>query len=221
MATSIPELEDQLRRLLPTLDLPGMKPPSEPFVTTLADFLRLLAKWNQAYNLTSVRDPHDMVVRHLLDSLVALPFLAGTRILDVGCGAGLPGIPLALAAPDREFTLLDSGIKKIRFVRQAVMELKIPNVRAEHVRLEDYAPMQPFDTIICRAFSSLAEFAAGCGRLLAGGGRLLAMKGRLPADELAALPAPWVVREVAPLRVPGLDAERHMVVLEIMPGRGA
>lgn len=179
----------------------------------LAAYLRLLDKWNQAFNLTSIRDPGEMVVRHVLDSLSARPFLQGGRVLDVGCGAGLPGIPLALADPGRSYTLLDSGLKKIRFVRQAIAELKISNADAVQMRVEDYAPMQLFDTVTSRAFASLPDFVAGAGRLVAPGGRLLAMKGRLPADELAALPDGWVAGAVTPVRVPALDAERHMIVV--------
>ena len=188
-------------------------PVEESLVTACADFLRLLAKWNRAYNLTSIRDPLEMVPLHILDSLTARPFLAGERILDVGCGAGLPGIPLALTEPARHFTLVDATLKKVRFVRQAIGELKLRNVQAEHVRIEDYAPVALFDTVICRAFSSLPDFIRGAARLVAPGGRLLAMKGRLPADELAQLPDGWVAAAVTSVRIPGVDAARHMVVV--------
>ena len=188
-------------------------PAEESLVAAFADFLRLLAKWNRAYNLTSIRDPLEMVPLHILDSLTARPFLAGERILDVGCGAGLPGIPLALTEPARHFTLVDATLKKVRFVRQAIGDLKLRNVQAEHVRIEDYAPVALFDTVICRAFASLPDFIGGVARLVAPGGRLLAMKGRLPADELAQLPDGWVAAAVSPVRIPGLDAERHMVVV--------
>lgn len=182
-------------------------------MSALASFLGLLDKWNQAFNLTSIRDPGEMVVRHVLDSLSARPFLQGERVLDVGCGAGLPGIPLALAEPGRRFTLLDSGLKKVRFVRQAIGELGISNACAVQTRIEDYAPMQLFDTVASRAFASLPDFIGGAAHLVAPGGRLLAMKGRLPVDELAALPDGWVVDAVTAVQVPGLDAERHMIVI--------
>lgn len=201
--------EERLRRYLPELGL-GADP---RLVDALAAYLRLLDKWNQAFNLTSIRDPGEMVVRHVLDSLSALPFLQGGRVLDVGCGAGLPGIPLALADPGRSYTLLDSGLKKVRFVRQVIAELKIGNASAVQMRVEDYAPMQLFDTVTSRAFAALPDFIRGAGRLVAPGGRLLAMKGRLPADELAALPAGWVAAAVTPVQVPALDAERHMIVV--------
>ena len=201
--------EELLRKYLPELGLGA----DARLVTALAEFLRLLDKWNQAFNLTSIRDPGEMVVRHVLDSLSARPFLQGERVLDVGCGAGLPGIPLALADPGRSFTLLDSALKKVRFVRQAIGELKISNACAVQARIEDYAPMQLFDTVTSRAFASLPDFIDGAGRLLAPGGRLLAMKGRLPADEIEALPDGWVVEAVTAVPVPGLDAERHMIVV--------
>ncbi|MEZ5563119.1 MAG: 16S rRNA (guanine(527)-N(7))-methyltransferase RsmG [Gammaproteobacteria bacterium] len=201
--------EEQLRKHLPELGLGA----DARLVDALAAYLRLLDKWNQAFNLTSIRDQGEMVVRHVLDSLSARPFLQGGRVLDVGCGAGLPGIPLALADPGRSYTLLDSGLKKIRFVRQAIAELKISNADAVQMRVEDYAPMQLFDTVTSRAFAALPDFVAGAGRLVAPGGRLLAMKGRLPADELAALPEGWVAGAVTPVRVPALDAERHMIVV--------
>lgn len=180
----------------------------------LTRYLALMRQWNRAYNLTSITDPQDMAVRHILDSATARPFLAGGAILDAGTGAGLPGIPLALLEPTRRFTLLDSVGKKMRFLHQVVSELKLANVTLAQARLEDFAPPAPFDTVVCRALTSLADFAALCGRFLAPGGRLVAMKGRYPADELAALPAPWRASEVRRVAVPGLDAERHLVVLE-------
>src|SRR5690606_37387551 len=131
----------------------------DALVDRLARFVAMLDRWSRAYNLTSIRDPGAMVTKHVLDSMSALPEVRGERVLDAGCGAGLPGLPLAMADPDRHYTLLDSGIKKIRFVRQAIAELPVPNARAEHQRLEDHAPMNPYDTITCRAFTSLADFA--------------------------------------------------------------
>lgn len=180
----------------------------------LVRYLELLAEWNVAYNLTAVRDPAAMVARHVLDSLVVVPYLGGERVLDVGTGAGLPGIPLAIACPQRRFTLLDSNGKKTRFVTHAALTLGLANVEVVKSRVEDYRPPAPFDTVISRAFAALADFAAAAGRHLAPGGRLLAMKGAWPQDEMAALPADWRVSAVHPLAVPGLDAQRHLVVLE-------
>ncbi len=183
-------------------------------VAQLRAYQRLLQHWNRAFNLTSITDPDDMVVRHLLDSASVLPFVPGPRVLDAGTGGGLPGIVLALLAPALQLTLLDSVEKKVRFLRQAQIELGLKTIAPVHAKLETWASGPVFDTIVSRAFASLAEFASLCGRFLAPGGQLVAMKGRHPADELAALPAEWTVHSVTRLNVPGLAAERHVVVLE-------
>ncbi len=179
----------------------------------LLTFVHLLVKWNAAYNLTAVRDPQEMVARHLLDSLVLLPYLHGARVLDIGTGPGLPGIPLALARPDIAFTLLDANAKKTRFVTQAVGELGLKNVEVVQARVENYRPEQKFDTLVARAFSSIAELLKSAQHLCAPGGRFLAMKGVYPEEELAAIPAEFAVSEVLALKVPGLDAARHLVVV--------
>ena len=180
----------------------------------LAGFLELLAKWNRAYNLTAVDDPEEMVTLHVLDSLTAMDFLHGVSVLDVGSGAGLPGIPLAIMDPVRQFTLLDSGGKKIRFLRHVLVELALGNARADEARAESYQPALPFDTVICRAFTDLRGFVQRCAGLVAADGRLVAMKGRYPEAELAAIPAGWQATAVEPVQVPGIDARRHIVVLE-------
>ncbi len=177
----------------------------------LLAYLALLLKWNKAYNLTAVRDPLEMVTKHLLDSLALLPHLQGGRLLDVGSGAGLPGIPLAIAAPQREVTLLDANSKKTRFLLQAKGELGLYNLSVVHSRVEQYRPERLFDTVTARAFASLAELYQDTAHLLAPGGCLLAMKGEYPAQELAALPQGVVVREVIAVTVPGLRAQRHLV----------
>lgn len=205
------DIERILRESLPALGIADAA--SGPLVPSLVKLIHLLHKWNRAYNLTSIRDPADMAIRHVLDSLTARPFLAG-RVLDVGCGAGFPGLPLALADPGRSFTLIDASLKKARFVRQAVAELAIRNVVVEQVRIEDFTPAGPCDTLVCRAFSSLADFAAVGRRLLQPGARLVAFKGRHPQDEVAALPPGWAAA-VHPVQVPGLDAHRHIVVLTL------
>ena len=204
------EIEAGLREGLPQLGLE----PADDLVRSLAHFLRLLERWNRAFNLTGTRDPEEMVSRHVFDSLSALPFLHGISVLDVGSGAGLPGLPLAMVEGRRQFTLLDSSGKKLRFIRHAIGELKLENVATVQVRAEDYTPADPFDTVICRAFSSLGDFARRCGRLVGGAGRLLAMKGRSPDLELQNLPEGWQATEVARLQVPGLESRRHMVVME-------
>ena len=181
---------------------------------SLTHYLAQLTKWNTAYNLTAVREPREMVVRHILDSLAAAPFLRGSRIIDVGTGAGLPGIPLALLYPDRQFTLLDSNGKKIRFVQHVTRELGLTNVLPVQARAEAYEPNHSFDTVISRAFTALADFVANSGHLVGAGGCLLAMKGKIPDAELAALPSDWRATRIEVLQVPGLDAERHAIVLE-------
>jgi 16S rRNA (guanine527-N7)-methyltransferase len=153
----------------------------------LIAFLALLLRWNRAYNLTAVRDPAQMVPRHLLDSLAVLPWITRGPVLDAGTGAGLPGIPLALARPGLQFTLLDGNGKKTRFVRQAVLELGLDNVAVVHSRLEAYRPGPKFATITARAVASLSELFDSCAHLAAADARLLALKGRLPAQEIAAL----------------------------------
>lgn len=209
--------ETLLRRHLPDLGIAA----TDELVEVLLRFLGLLQKWNRAFNLTSIREPGEMAVRHVLDSLSARPYLQGDRLLDVGCGAGLPGIPLALVETGRHFTLLDAGLKKIRFVRQAIGELGIRNAAAVQSRIEDYTAVQPFDTVMCRAFASLPDFIGGAGHLVAPGGRCLALKGRRPDDELAALPPGWVAEAVTPVTVPGLEGERHMVILRSTAAAGS
>ncbi len=182
----------------------------------LLDYLALLHRWNRAYNLTAVRDPRQMVPRHLLDSLAVQPYLLGKRVLDVGTGAGLPGMALALAYPDAlELTLLDPAAKRVRFLQEVQLRLKPENVTLVRARVEDAElPDASFDTVTCRAFTSLAQFVTSSGRLAASDGCLLALKGERPDEEIAALPAPWREGvEVIELQVPGLDAQRHLVRL--------
>jgi 16S rRNA (guanine527-N7)-methyltransferase len=180
-------------------------------VERLAAYLRLLERWNRVYNLTAVRGPQDMVVRHILDSLSILPWLRGSRVLDVGSGAGLPGIPLAIVQPHLAFYLLDSNSKRTRFMTQAVAELGITNVEVVHCRVEDYPFEGSFDTVVSRAFASLAVMLASSGRLCAAGGCLLAMKGRCPDGELRNLPTGYALVGIYRLPVPSLDGERHLV----------
>jgi 16S rRNA (guanine527-N7)-methyltransferase len=177
----------------------------------LLKYLGELVLWNKAYNLTAVRDPAAMVTRHLLDSLALLPLVEG-RTLDVGSGAGLPGIPLALANPALHVTLLDSNGKKTRFLRHVQRALALTNVEIVEARAEKYEPAARFDTVVTRAFGSLAEFFAAAARLCAPAGRLVAMKGKLDATETAAIPADIEIKEIRRLTVPGLDEERHAVI---------
>jgi 16S rRNA (guanine527-N7)-methyltransferase len=179
----------------------------------LLAYLELLQKWNRVYNLTAVREAARMVPQHLLDCLAAAPHVAAARLLDVGSGAGLPGIPLALALPDARVTLLDSNHKKAAFLRQAVMELKLANAEVACERVEAWKAPGPFGVVISRAFSDLAEFVSLAGRHAAAGGRLVAMKGVHPYEEIAQLPRGWRVEQVLPLTVPGLRARRHLVAI--------
>lgn len=194
---------------LAALDLPAASAARDG----LADYLALLAKWNRAFNLTAVRDPAAMVTRHILDSLVVAPHVPSGSFCDVGTGPGLPGIPLALLEPARRAVLLDSNIKKTRFCRQAAAELGLRNVEVVHGRVEDYRPKERFATVISRAFASLAEFVATSRHLVAAGGIMLAMKGTYPENEIEQLPADVSVAATHRLRVPGLDAERHLIEL--------
>jgi 16S rRNA (guanine527-N7)-methyltransferase len=182
----------------------------------LGAFIALLAKWNRTYNLTAIREPERMVTHHLLDALAVLPHLPqrpGLRVLDAGAGGGVPGIPLAVARPDWTFVLVDASRKKATFLAQAAIELALPNVSARDCRVEALATEAPFDAIVARAFADLRTFVQSTRRLLAPGGRFYAMKGAMPDDEIAALPADIEVVAAPALAVPGLSAQRHLIVL--------
>ncbi|MEE4249344.1 MAG: 16S rRNA (guanine(527)-N(7))-methyltransferase RsmG [Alcanivoracaceae bacterium] len=176
----------------------------------LLDYVGLLSKWNKAYNLTAVRDPVDMVVRHLLDSLSVLPYVQATEIIDVGTGAGIPGIPLAIALPSLKVTLLDSNGKKTRFARQAALELGLTNVEVVQARAKQYRNASP--QVISRAFASLPDMLDVAGHLLAPGGRMLAMKAALSDVEMAGVQSPWQAERIT-LKVPGLDERRQLMIL--------
>ncbi len=197
------ELRSGMERLGVTLDAEAQG--------KLLDYLVLLHKWNKVYNLTAIRDLQQMVSHHLLDSLAVLPHLWAGRWLDVGCGAGLPGLVLAVAQPDWQFALLDSNSKKTGFVQQAVIELGLKNVSVHCERVERWQPVERFDGIISRAFSELGEFLHSTRHLMAAQGRWAAMKGA-PQQELAGMPDGCRVERVISLRVPGLDAARSLVI---------
>ena len=180
----------------------------------LLDYLGLLARWNKAYNLTAVRDEAAMVTRHLLDSLAIAPHIRGRRLIDVGTGAGLPGIPLAILFPEREFHLLDSNGKKTRFLFQVKTALRLDNMVVHQARVGSFVSTEPFDVVLSRAFASLGDMVDGCRHLLAPDGRFLAMKGAYPTDELEAVSTQYELKAVYPLAVPGLAEQRHLV--EIM-----
>ena len=184
----------------------------------LRDLLTELNDWNQRLNLTAIRDPDQQLTKHLLDSLSIHPYLRGERLADIGTGAGFPGLPLALVNPDKQFVLIDSVNKKLRFVEHAAQVMGLQNVTVLHTRAQDYLsknhqPEARFDCVISRAMGSIENFIKWCGHLCVGGGRLLAMKGRYPEAELAALPNGWKVAATHVLEIPGLDEQRHLVEL--------
>lgn len=189
------------------LELPGSA------ADALVSYIALIQKWNRVYNLTAIRDPQRMVVEHLLDSLAILPHVVPPRILDVGSGAGLPGIPLAIARPDWRVVLLDSSHKRCSFLQQATVELGLKNAEVACARIESYRPSEAFTSVVSRAFSDTSHFARVALPLVAQHGVILAMKGLYPHEELAQLPAEAVLREVVGLSVPGLDAQRHLIVM--------
>jgi 16S rRNA (guanine527-N7)-methyltransferase len=207
---AVPTLQTALAEGLAAIDLPL----GDATQARLIQYLDLLEKWNRVYNLTAIRDKDQMVSNHLLDSLVIVPFVHGDRVLDVGSGAGLPGIPLALANPQLQITLLDSNHKKTAFLRQATAELALANVTVTSERVESWEPPKKFDCIVSRAFAELAEFVNLAKHLLAPGGYFAAMKGLHPYEEIEKLPAGWRAREVRALTIPGLDVVRHLVLIE-------
>lgn len=181
----------------------------------LLAYLALVTKWNKVYNLTAVREPEKMLTHHLLDCLAVVPHVHAARsILDVGSGAGLPGIPLALALPQTRVTLLDSNQKKAAFLQQAVIELTLANIAVVCKRVDQWQSAQKFDVVISRAFSELPEFAALAGPLVVSGGMLVAMKGVRPREEITRLAGEFKLSKITPLAIPGLDAERHLVFLQ-------
>ena len=200
-------LSSELEAGLDALALPRALAPR------LLDYLALLARWNQAYNLTAIRDPREMLSKHLLDSLAMADFVDDERLADLGTGPGLPGIPLAIARPGLQVALVESNGKKARFMREAVRQLGLANARVAESRAEALAEPGAYDNLTARAMDTLAGIIAVGGHLLRPGGRLLAMKGVHPHDEIAQLPAGWRVEQVLPLHVPGLTGERHLVVV--------
>jgi 16S rRNA (guanine527-N7)-methyltransferase len=183
----------------------------EEKIEQLMSFIKLLEKWNKAYNLTSIRNTEDMVSLHLLDSLAILPFIEGKYVIDIGTGAGLPGIPLAIYLPGIDFTLLDSNAKKTRFVQQAILELKLNNVTVCHSRVENYLPETSFDTVITRAFASLSDIVKLSAHLVSQSGVILAMKGQLPDEQDINSAKTTLI----PINVPGIPAKRCLVKMQL------
>lgn len=204
------QLTITLERLLAQTELTVSEQQAEQLVTLVT----LLDKWNKAFNLTSVRDPIAMVGRHIVDSLVVSPYLDGERFIDVGTGPGLPGLPLAIMNPDKEFVLLDSLGKRIRFIRMVIHSLGLTNVTAVESRVELYQPEQKFDGVLSRAFASLDDMISWCAHLPSPEGRFLALKGQYPELELQSLPAHLALDKVYPLTVPEQEGDRHLVIIK-------
>ena len=187
-------------------------PLAEARIAQLLDFIKLIEKWNKAYNLTAIRDMEAMVRLHILDSLAIVPFIEGKRVIDIGTGAGLPGIPLAIYLPEIEFVLLDSNAKKTRFVQQAILELMLKNASVCHNRAEQFHPEKNFDTVITRAFAGLSDIVELTAHLLSKDGVLLAMKGQTPdAPKLESAKTTLI-----PVNVPGIAAERCLVRIQLI-----
>jgi 16S rRNA (guanine527-N7)-methyltransferase len=177
----------------------------------LIAYLDLMQAWNRVFNLTTITEPRDMIYLHLIDSLVVQPFLSGDRLLDVGTGAGLPGIPLAIADPEKKWILLDKNNKKIRFLRQVIAELNLRNIEAIHSRSEDFHPKECFDSILSRAFGTICLFAQTSEHLLCPNGKLIAMKGKYPEQELDNMPDHFKLQDVMRLNIKGINIERHII----------
>ena len=203
-------LEQRLNQLLAQTNLAL----SDQQKQQLLALVGLLHKWNKAYNLTSVREPEAMLVRHILDSIVVAPYLNGSRFIDVGTGPGLPGLPLAIVQPDKQFVLLDSLGKRIRFIRQVILELGLKNVVAVQSRVEEFHDEVGFDGVLSRAFASLTDMLSWCHHLPAANGVFLALKGVYPQEELDNLPAGFTFVSGHRLDVPQLDAERHLIIVK-------
>ncbi|MGF1716820.1 16S rRNA (guanine(527)-N(7))-methyltransferase RsmG [Photobacterium chitinilyticum] len=202
-------MKQRLAQLIAQTDLEVTEQQAEQLV----GYVALLHKWNKAYNLTSVRDPHEMLVKHIMDSIVVSTHLQGERFIDVGTGPGLPGIPLAIMNPDKDFTLLDSLGKRIRFIRQVIHELGINNVTPVQSRVEEFQPEVGFDAVLSRAFASMNDMVSWCHHLPKETGCFMALKGQFNQQEVTELPEWCSVTEVKSLQVPELDGERHLVIL--------
>lgn len=207
-------LETELTAKLKTLLKQTALSLTEQQEKQLVQLILLLNKWNKAYNLTSVRDPMEMLVKHILDSLVVSPYLQGDRFIDVGTGPGLPGLPLAIVNPDKQFVLLDSLGKRISFIRNAVRELRLTNVETALSRVEEYQPDHQFDGVLSRAFASLKDMTDWCHHLPHQNGIFYALKGQYHQQEIDELSANFEVSEVIELQVPELIGERHLILVK-------
>jgi 16S rRNA (guanine527-N7)-methyltransferase len=204
-------LHKQFSEIAPQLSFPV----SQQQQDKLIDFVLLLYKWNKTYNLSSVRQPSDMLVKHIFDSIVISPFLEGSSFADVGTGPGLPGIPLAIMHPEKSFTLIDSLGKRVRFMNQAIHELKLNNAIPIQSRVEDIKADQLFDGVLSRAFASLDDMLHWCKHLIAKDGLFLALKGQLNQDELDQIPSQFTLVQSIPLLIPSLTGDRHLVKIKM------
>lgn len=203
----LPKEQEALIAGLSALGLPQ----SQDKVDLLIKFVALIQKWNKTYNLTAIDNPLDIITLHILDSLAIIPHLKHGKIADIGTGAGLPGIPLAIYAPENEYVLIDSNAKKTRFVQQVLLELKLKNISVLHARVDQYQPDQRFDRVICRAFASVSEIQNMTAHLINDQGEILAMKGDPTHQELSEIIGPYVV---IPLQVPGIEAKRCLIRMQ-------
>ncbi len=206
-----------LEQLLRGCEALGL-PPDEAKARQLLNYLAMLRHWNRHFNLTRIQDPAEMVAGHLLDALTVVPFVKPARLLDVGSGGGVPGVPLAIFRPDWQVCLLDSNGKKTRFLNQVKIELRLSNVHVVHGRAESYQDVAGFDTVVCRALASVQEFVANASHLCRPGGIMIAMKGQYPAQELDVIRANGLVCSVEHVAVPGINVQRHLVIISD-PGR--
>lgn len=181
----------------------------------LVNLVLMVNKWNKAYNLTSVRDPSEMLVKHILDSIVVTPYISGQRVIDVGTGPGFPGLPLAIMLPDVEFVLLDSLGKRVRFIKQAIFELGLNNVTAVQSRVEEHHPESYYDQVLSRAFASLNDMLSWCHHLVLPAGEFLALKGQIDEQELKEIPNNFIINQRIALKVPQLEGARHLVSVQI------
>jgi len=204
------ELHAQFSTLASKLDFPV----SQLQQAKLVDYVLLLNKWNKTYNLSAIRQPSEMLVKHIFDSIVITPFLEGNTFADVGTGPGLPGIPLAIMCPEKSFTLIDSLGKRVRFMKQAIHELKLKNAIPIQTRVEDLNPSEPFDVVLSRAFASLNDMLHWCKHLIATDGVFLALKGQLHENELNQIPAQFTLVQSTPLLIPSLTGDRHLVKIK-------
>ncbi len=214
MKHAVPDAQVLRKQLVALIDQTSLRVTGHQ-IDQLIALVLLLNKWNKAYNLTSVRDPSQMLVRHIMDSILVAPYVTGNQVADVGTGPGLPGLPLAIMHPDKQFVLIDSLGKRMNFIRQVVHQLGLKNVVAVQSRVEDYTPETPFSCVLSRAFASLADMLTWCHHLPADMGHFVALKGQLDTQELAQIPAGFEVVATHRIEVPQLDAERHVV--EVRP----